>query len=74
MLQRLVLYSTLGWVMNLAGHDFLSWEFWCVMGLYLAADMMSRREGYESGIWDAVNMPQRDIDNIKKLIKEEEES
>lgn len=47
MLQRLVLYATLGYVLDLSGSDYTTWQFWCVLALFLANSWMTRRETLE---------------------------
>lgn len=44
MLQRIVLYATLGWLLNTLEHQWDSWEFWCVVALFWASEHMTRRE------------------------------
>lgn len=44
MIQRLALYGTLGWLLSVLGLTLLSWEFWCVVGLFWASEHMTRVE------------------------------
>lgn len=44
MLQRIVLYSTLGVLLNTLAITFDTWSFWCVVGLFWASDQISRLE------------------------------
>jgi hypothetical protein len=44
MLQRIVLYATLGYLLNTLGHQWDSWEFWCVLALFWGSEHMTRRE------------------------------
>ena len=44
MLQRIVLYATLGYLLDALAIGFMHWGFWCVMGLFWASEHMTRRE------------------------------
>ena len=44
MLQRLVLYGTLGYLLDALAVGFQHWGFWCVLGLFWASEQMTRRE------------------------------
>jgi hypothetical protein len=48
MLQRIVLYATLGLVLDAAEVGATHWAFWCVLGLYLALEWVVRRETIEA--------------------------
>ncbi len=47
MLQRIALYATLGYVLDLAGLAWTAAEFWCVLALFMANTWMTRRETIE---------------------------
>ena len=44
MLTRIVLYSTLGTLLNVLGHSWDTTEFWCVLALFWASDQLTRIE------------------------------
>ena len=44
MLARLALYSTLGYVLFALEQSWDSWGFWCVLGLFWAAEHLTRSE------------------------------
>ena len=48
MLQRLALYTTLGWLMLALGQTVNTWGFWCVLALFWAAEHLTRIEVYDS--------------------------
>jgi hypothetical protein len=48
MLQRLALYTTLGWLLLALEQTFTTWGFWCVVGLFWAAEHLTRAEVYDS--------------------------
>jgi hypothetical protein len=73
MLQRIALYSVLGLTLDALGTDYTHWGFWCVLGLFLAADIMSRREGYEAGMVFIATLPMDKLQEIKQAIATIEE-
>jgi hypothetical protein len=44
MLQRIVLYATLGYLLDTLEVGFMHWGFWCVLGLFWASEQITRRE------------------------------
>ena len=44
MLQRIVLYATLGYLLDALAIGFDHWGFWCVLALFWASEHMTRRE------------------------------
>ena len=44
MITRLVLYSTLGYLLSVLGYTFYTDEFWCVVGLFWACETITRVE------------------------------
>jgi hypothetical protein len=53
MIQRLVLYATLGTLCSALGHEWSSAEFWCIVGLTWAGDVLGRHDGYQAGLADS---------------------
>ena len=49
MLQRLALYTTLGLVLDAAGLVYTNSLFWCVLGLFIANEWLTRYE-----VWDSI--------------------
>lgn len=68
MLQRIALYATLGWTLDLMGRGWEHWGFWCCLALFWAADVMSRREGYEAGMVFIATLPDHLLERIKREI------
>jgi hypothetical protein len=68
MLQRIVLYATLWYLLNALGHSWNTWQFWTVAGLFWAADIMARREGYEQGMVFVATLPMHKLEEIKRAI------
>ena len=44
MIQRIALYATLGFLLDALGVGADHWGFWCMLGLFIAAEHMTRRE------------------------------
>jgi hypothetical protein len=47
LVQRLALYSTLGWLLLAIGQTWDTWGFWCVLGLFWASEHVTRIEVIE---------------------------
>ena len=47
---RIVLYATLGTLLSVLGHEWDSWQFWCTVALFICAEHLARRDGYEQGM------------------------
>ncbi len=47
MLQRIALYAVLGLVLDAASINLDHWAFWCILGLFIASEWMTRREVME---------------------------
>ena len=69
-MQRIALYATLGTLLDVLGHTWDSWQFWCILGLFFAADILSRREGYEQGMVFVATLPMNKLEEIKRAIAE----
>ena len=41
---RVILYSTLGYLLSVLGHGWDTTEFWCVLALFWASDQLTRIE------------------------------
>lgn len=50
MLQRIALYTALGLLLSALQVSFEHWAFWCTLALFWASEHLSRREGYETGL------------------------
>ena len=74
MFTRIALYATLGLVLDALGHPWNTWQFWSVLGLFWAADVLARREGHQLGLVVGVDAyirmtPEQQAD-IQRKIKE----
>jgi hypothetical protein len=74
MLTRIALYTTLGVLMDALGFAVTGLGFWCVLGLFLACDRLSRIEGEQFGTADGVRrylaMSDEQQAEIRKMIKQ----
>ena len=68
MLQRLALYTALGLTLSALEADFTHWAFWCVVGLFWASEVLTRREGYEAGMVFVATLPMDKLEEIKREI------
>ena len=68
MLQRIAIYATLGCLLDALGHDWNTWGFWCVLGLFIAVDALARREGYEAGMVFVATLPEAALIKIKQEV------
>jgi len=73
MLQRLALYTALGLTLSALEADFTHWAFWCVVGLFWASEVLTRREGYEAGMVFVATLPMEHLEKIKQEIKKLED-
>ena len=62
MLTRIALYAVLGTALDAMGHSVTSWQFWCIVGLFWAAEHLTRIEVIED-----IN---EQVERIKKQRKE----
>ncbi len=73
MLLELVLWATVGTLLNAVGYQFDSWQFWCFLGTYWAVSIMSRQRGRIEGMIEFMEMDESDQNKIKKALKEAKE-
>ena len=62
MFTRIVLYSTLGFLLDALGHDVASWQFWCVVGLFWANEHLARM--------DTIHEIEAEVERLKAERKE----
>ncbi len=70
---RIIVYGLVGLVLSAAGIYMDSEWFWCMLGLFICSDYLSRRAGFELGVVQGIaayshaNEQQRaDLDKIVK--------
>ena len=65
---RVVLYATLGFLLDALGQSAFDWGFWCVLALFISSDTLSRRQGYESGMVFVATLPDGALAKIKQEV------
>ena len=65
---RVVLYATLGFLMDSLGQSAGDWGFWCVLALFISSDTLSRRQGYEDGMVFVATLPDSALAKIKQEV------
>lgn len=75
---RMALYLTLGALLDVFGWSPATAQFWCMMGITIAADLLGRtdgrREGAMEGIAAFLKMNEREQSDIKRLVKKWEQN
>jgi hypothetical protein len=64
MITRLVLYSTLGYLLSVLGYTFYSEEFWCVVGLFWASETLTR--------WELIEQLNNELTAMRARAKEQD--
>ena len=49
-LQRVAIALTLGVALVAMGHNFDTWEFWCILALLWASNHLHYKDGFETGV------------------------
>jgi hypothetical protein len=70
MLQSLVLWGTIGLLLNAVGHTISSWEFWCFLATYWAVERIGRAQGAGEGIVRYLNMSEAEQQKIRTMVKD----
>lgn len=73
LLQQIVIYATIGTIMDYAGYDWSTPMYWCMLALVIVSNYLARKEGYEEAtevaqaVWlaahAALREAQQHIDN-----------
>jgi hypothetical protein len=74
LLQRLALYLTLGLVLVTIDVTAFSWQFWCLLALFWAAEFLARKDAemmaMAEGITRYLSMSSEEQNEIKRLHRE----
>jgi hypothetical protein len=73
MITRIALYATLGFLLDALGHNWDTWQFWSIVALFWASDIMARREGYTEAIQDLLELMrthQTALEDLHRKLKE----
>jgi hypothetical protein len=73
MIQRIALYIVLGLVLDAVGAGFNTWGFWCILALFISAEVIARREGLEYGMYITATLPIEALKEIQQLVKDIED-
>lgn len=69
-LQELVLWATIGYLLSAVGYSIDTWQFWCFLGTYWAVSQLSRAAGRVQGIIDYIDMAEADQQRIRRALAE----
>ena len=69
MLQRTLLWATLGTLCSALGMAWDSAEFWCFIALFWAANHLGQQDGYRSAVVDMLDMLRTHRDALEALQK-----
>jgi hypothetical protein len=73
---RLVLYATLGLLLDALELDYQTWGFWCTLALFCTSDYLARNDGYEQGIVKGmsayINANEQQRATLDKIVKDNE--
>jgi hypothetical protein len=71
---RLVLYATLGLLLDTLVLDYSTWGFWCVLGLFMCSEYLARKDGYELGVIKGmsayINANDKQRADLDKIVKD----
>jgi hypothetical protein len=74
MIQRLALYVTLGWVLDLGlGCHWDTWQFWSIMALFWCSDALTRIEtieGFRQSLESALAQAERQLAQAQARLKQ----
>jgi len=66
---RLAVYVALALLMTVIGLQWNQVEFWCMIGLFWAAEFLNRHEGRAEGVGIVLEMSMMKIANLKVLLE-----
>jgi hypothetical protein len=71
---RLVVYATLGLLLDALVLDYTTWGFWCILALFMCSDYLARRDGYEQGLVHGmsayINANEQQRADLDKIVKD----
>lgn len=66
---RLAVYVALALLMTVVGLQWNQVEFWCMVGLFWAAEFLNRQEGRQEGVAIVLDMPMMKIAGLKVIME-----
>ena len=71
---RLVLYATLGLLLDALELGYQTWGFWCMLGLFMCSDYLARAQGFEDGVIRGmsayINANEQQRADLDKIVKD----
>lgn len=68
--QHLVLWATIGLLLNAVGWGLTDWQFWCFMGLFWSVSQLGRMWGKGEGVVAFLELTEVEQNRIKRALKE----
>jgi hypothetical protein len=56
MIERIAVYAALGLVLSAVNANWDTWQFWCILALVWASDVLAGRQGFELGLAQGMNV------------------
>ena len=56
MIERIAVYAALGLVLSAVNANWDTWQFWCILALVWASDVLAGRQGFELGVAQGMNV------------------
>lgn len=67
--QSIILWGTIGILLNAVGFPWDTWQFWAFLGLFVCVQSIAIKEGREDGIATLLGLlPEEEQNRIKQLI------
>lgn len=64
-MQRMVIYSTIGYILSTAEIDFEDTRFWCMLTLIILLEFMAESNGIRTGIETMLTMSRSKLNKLK---------
>lgn len=68
LMQRVVIYSTIGYILSTAEIDFEDARFWCIIILVIMLEFMAEASGMRTGIETMLAMSRNKLNRLKDFI------
>jgi hypothetical protein len=70
-MQRLLLYATMGTLLDLLGYSWQEWQFMCLLGLFCAVELVGRMEGHQAAAHEyieALEAAEQELITMRSLL------
>lgn len=71
--QELVLWATVGTLLNAVGYTWDSWQFWCFLTTYWAVSALSKNAGRIEGIITFLELTEQEQSIVKRALEKAKE-